>query len=83
LIKSLFKNSGWTECLIDIFKALKQFSLSSWKQLPLFLSFLSSVSPSEDTADILKDTSLAIMLLEDENTPEEVSNYLKLKINKY
>jgi hypothetical protein len=78
LIKSLFKNSGWTECLIDIFKALNPFSLSSSKQLPPFLSFVSSVSPSEYTASILKFTSEIIILLKDENTPEEISNYLKL-----
>jgi hypothetical protein len=78
LIKSLFRNSGWTECLINIFKALNPFSLSSSKQSPPFLSFLSSVSPSENTANILECTSEAIILLEDENTPEEVSNYLKL-----
>jgi hypothetical protein len=78
LIKSLFKNSGWTEYLIDIFKALNPFSLSSWKQLPPFLSFLLFVSPSEDTAGILKFTSLAIIILEDKNTSEEISNYLKL-----
>jgi hypothetical protein len=78
LIKSLFKDSGWTECLIDIFNALNPFSLSSSKQLPPFLSFLSSVSPSEDTTGILEFTSLAIVFLEDENTPKEISNYLKL-----
>jgi hypothetical protein len=78
LIKSLFKNSGWTKCLIDISNALNPFSLSSSKQLPPFLSFLSSVSPSEDTADILRYTSKAIKLLEDKNTSEEISNYLKL-----
>jgi hypothetical protein len=70
LIKSLFKDSGWTECLINIFNALNPSSLSSSKLLPPFLSFLSSVSPSEDTADILKSTSESIILLEDENTPE-------------
>jgi hypothetical protein len=78
LIKSLFKDSGWTECLINIFNALNPFSLSSLKQLPPFLSFLSSVSPSENTAYILKSASEAIVLLEDKNTPKEISNYLKL-----
>jgi hypothetical protein len=78
MIKSLFKNSGWTECLIDIFNALNPFSLSSWEQLPPFLSFLLFVSPSEDTARILKDTSEAVILLEDNNTPQEISNYFEL-----
>jgi hypothetical protein len=78
LIKSLFKDSGWTECLINIFNALNPFSLSSSKQLPPFLSFLSSVSPSEHTTNILKYTSEIIILVEDENTPEEISNYFKL-----
>jgi hypothetical protein len=59
---------------------LNPFSLSSSKQLPPFLSFLSSVSPSEDTANILKDTSIAVMLLEDKNTPKEISNYFELTI---
>jgi hypothetical protein len=55
---------------------------SSSKQLPPFLFFLSSISPSEYSADILKWTSEAVILLEDENTPEEISNYLKLtKLN--
>jgi hypothetical protein len=78
LIKSLFKNSGWTECLIDIFNILNPFSLSSSKQSPPFLFFLLYISPSKTTADILKNTSKAILLLEDENIPEEISNYLKL-----
>jgi hypothetical protein len=78
LIILLFKNSGWTECLIDIFKALNPFSLASSKQLPPFLSFLSSVCPSEYTACIPKFASEAIILLEGKNTPEEISNYLKL-----
>jgi hypothetical protein len=67
LVKSLFKDSGWKECLIDIFNALNPFSLSS-----------SSVSPSEHTTHILKFTPEAIILLEDENTLEEISNFLKL-----
>jgi hypothetical protein len=79
LIKSLFKNLGWTEYLIDIFRVLNPFSISFSKQqlLPPFLSLLSSVSPSKDIPDILKCTSEAIILLEDENTPEEISNYFK------
>jgi hypothetical protein len=79
-MKSLFKDSGWTKCVIDIFNALNPFSLSSLKQSPPFLSFLSSVSPCEYTAHILIFTSQAIILLEDKNTPEEISNYLKLTI---
>jgi hypothetical protein len=80
LIKSLFKDSGWTEYLIDIFNALNPSSLSSSKQSLPFFSFLSSVSPSEITTSILKDTSKAVMLLEDKNTPQEISNYLKLTV---
>jgi hypothetical protein len=78
LIKSLFKDSGWTECLIDIFNVLNPFSSSSSKQLPPFLSFLLSVSPSIDTADILKFTSKSILFLENENTPKEISQYVQL-----
>jgi hypothetical protein len=63
LIKPLFKDSGWTECLIDIFNALNPFSSSSSKQSPPFLSFLSSVSPSEDTTNILENISKSISLL--------------------
>jgi hypothetical protein len=76
-IKSLFKESGWTECLIDIFNALNPFPSSS-KQSPPFLSFLLSVSPSEDIAEILKYSSLYISLLEDENTPKEISQFIQL-----
>jgi hypothetical protein len=57
---------------------LNPFSLSSSKQFLPFLSFLSSLSPSEDIPDILKYTSKTIRLLENKNTPEEISNYLKL-----
>jgi hypothetical protein len=78
LIKSLFKDSGWTGCLIDIFNALNSFSSSSSKQPPPFLSFLLSVSPSEDTAYILKYSSLSISLLENKNTPKEISQYVQL-----
>jgi hypothetical protein len=78
LIKSLFKDSGWTECLIDIFNTLNSFSSSSSKQSPPFLSFLLSVSPSENTAKILKFTSESISLLENENTPKEISRYVQL-----
>jgi hypothetical protein len=76
LLKSLFKDSGWTECLIDIFNALNPFSSSS-KQSPPFLSFLLSVSPSEVTTDILKYSSLSISLLENKNTPKEISQYIQ------
>jgi hypothetical protein len=75
-IKSLFKDSGWTECLIDIFNGLNPFSSS--KQLPPFLSFLLSVFPSEDTVNILKDISESISLLENENTPKKISQYIQL-----
>jgi hypothetical protein len=78
LIKSLFKDSGWTECLIDIFNALNPFSSSSSKQLPPFLSFLLVVSPSKYTPNILKNTSKSISLLENENTPKEISQYIQL-----
>jgi hypothetical protein len=57
---------------------LNSSSLSSSKQSSPFLSFLSSVSPSKDTTDILKYTSESIILLEDKNIPEEFSNYFKL-----
>jgi hypothetical protein len=78
LIKSLFKDLGWTECLIDIFNTLNPFSSSSSKQPPTFLSFLLSVSPSENTAYILEFTSKSISLLENENTPKEISQYIQL-----
>jgi hypothetical protein len=51
---------------------------SLFKDSSPFFSFLSTVSPSKDTPDILKFTSQAIILLENENIPEEISNYLKL-----
>jgi flagellin-specific chaperone FliS len=69
LIKSLFKDSGWTINLIDIFNALNPFLLSSSKQLSPF---------SKNIQKILEYTSKSIILVEDENTPEEISNYLKL-----
>jgi hypothetical protein len=77
LIKSLFKDSGWTECLIDIFNALNPFSSSS-KQSSPFLSFLLSVSPSKHIANILEFTSKSISLLENGNTPKEISQYVQL-----
>jgi hypothetical protein len=45
---------------------LNQSSLSSSKQLPPFLSFLSYVSPSKDTTDILKNISETIILIKNE-----------------
>jgi hypothetical protein len=77
LIKSLFKDSGWTECLIDISNVLNPFSSSS-KQPPPFLSFLLSVSSSENTADVLELTSKSILLLKNKNTPKEISQYIQL-----
>jgi hypothetical protein len=76
LIKFLFKNSKLEKCLIDIFNALD--SLSYSKQLPHFLSFLSSVSPSEDTKDILKNVTYSILLLCGKNSPEEVKLFARL-----
>jgi uncharacterized membrane protein len=78
LIKSLFKDSGWTECLINIFNVLNPFSSSSSKQLPPFLSFLLSVSLPKYTANILENISKSISLLENENTPKEISLYIQL-----
>jgi uncharacterized membrane protein len=78
LLKSLFRDSGWTECLIHIFNTLNPFSSSSLKELPPFLSFFSFVSLSDITSAILYYTSKSISLLEDENTPKETSKYIKI-----
>jgi hypothetical protein len=73
LIKSLLKDSGWIECLFGIFNVLGSFSLSS-KRIPPFLSFLSSIFPSEIITDILNYVSSALLLLGD--ATEEIFNFL-------
>jgi hypothetical protein len=79
LIKSLFKDLGWTKWLIDIFNTLNTFLSSSSKQSPPLLS----VSSSEDIINILEYSSVSILLLENENTPKEIFQYVQLTDLKY
>jgi hypothetical protein len=74
LIRSYFEKSGWTELLIHIFNALNDLSSSSHSHsdIPPSLFFLSSISPSEDTAKIVKSTAKTILMLLNSNTPKSV-----------
>jgi hypothetical protein len=80
LIRSIFETSGWTEWLIHIFNALNVLSSSSRSSLslPPSLSFLSSVSPSEETDKITRCVAITIKKLCMTNTPEAVNKYLEL-----
>jgi hypothetical protein len=79
LIKSIFESSGWIELLIDIFNCLNPFSSSSSsKILPLSLSFLSSICPSEETVRIVRDVANTLKILLGKKTPNIINKYLKL-----
>jgi hypothetical protein len=80
LIRFHFEKSGWTEWLIHIFNVLNVLSSSPHSNIPPSLSFLSSISPSENTTYIVEITSKTIKMLLKSNTPKAVVEYLELRL---
>jgi hypothetical protein len=81
-IKSIFRSSEWDVLLLNIFKFLNPFSSSppNEQEMPSSIFFLVSLPPSEDKVklEIINLSAKIIKNLYGENTPEEISNFLRL-----